>query len=123
MSDFRHEVRKFLAFSKQHLLADARTTPEQYEALLAIRICEQPPCIGDLAERLQVKHHTAISTVNALAKRKLIKRVRSTRDRRKVHLHLTPAGRELVETLAARHRPEIRTRVAQITRPLEILSR
>src|ERR1700686_5553126 len=37
LASFRYAMRKFLRFSKEELAARAALTPEQYEALLAIR--------------------------------------------------------------------------------------
>src|SRR6202007_1349135 len=68
---FRYAMRKFLRFSKEILTARARLTPEQYEALLAIktRSGSNGMTVGELSERLQVKHHTAVSLLDKLVAR------------------------------------------------------
>jgi DNA-binding MarR family transcriptional regulator len=112
LASFRYAMRKFLRFSKEELAARAKLTPEQYEALLAIRAFapKRGLTIGELSERLQVKHHTAISLVDKLAARNLIVRRPSTDDRRVVCVQLTRKGRGMLASVAAIHRRELKTR-------------
>ena len=116
LADFRFGLRKFLRFSKEYLIGEADLTPEQYEALLAIRAFpgKNGLLIGELSHRLQVKHHTAVSLAEKLVRRKLVSRRRGTSDRRKVYLRLTGSGTTLVARLARRHRDELRTLVDEL---------
>jgi DNA-binding MarR family transcriptional regulator len=116
LARFRYAMRKFLRFSKTALEAEAALTPEQYEALLALKAFGSSTGlnIGELSERLQVKHHTAVSLVVRLVARKLIARKPGARDRRQVNLKLTVAGDSLLARVAAIHRQEIRTRSAEM---------
>lgn len=109
MASFRYAMRKFLRFSKDYL-AHSRLTPEQYEALLALRGLgqEEGVSVGQLSERLQVKPHTAVALTNKLVARKLITKERTPRDRREARVRLTRAGLELLEQVAATHREVIR---------------
>ena len=124
LGDFRYAMRKFLRFSKD-VLADAKLTPEQYEALLAIKV--RTPAngltVGDLSERLQVKHHTAVSLIDKLAARKLVARTRSNDDRRHVHLKLTERGDSILKNLAAIHRSEMRRRSSEMIAALRRLQK
>jgi DNA-binding MarR family transcriptional regulator len=54
---------------------------------------------SELTERLGTTQPATVATVDSLEKRRLIKRVRSTEDRRVVHLYLTAKGRALRDTL------------------------
>lgn len=119
---FRYGMRKFLRFSRD-LLAEERLTPEQYEALLAVKTQggTRGLNIRDLSERLQVKHHTAVSLVNKLVARKLVTKKRAAQDRREMHLTLTPAGDSTLAQLAAIHRREIRKRGPELIDVLERL--
>ena len=58
LASFRYAMRKFLNFSKQALLVEGELTPEQYEALLALKAFGGPSglTISELSERLQVKN-------------------------------------------------------------------
>ena len=111
LAGFRYGLRKFLRFSKDFLAREAKITPEQYEALLAIKAFsnKQGLSVGELSERLQVKHHTAVSLVDKLALRRLVSRTRSAPDRRKVYVQLTPSGTSLIARLAVVHRDRLRT--------------
>ena len=123
LATFRYAMRKFLRFSKEELKAKAELTPEQYEALLAIRAFapKRGLTIGELSERLQVKHHTAISLVDKLEARALIVRRPSTEDRRVVCVQLTRKGRGMLASVAAIHRRELKTRSPEMIEALERL--
>lgn len=108
LAAFRYQVRKFLRFSKD-LLSAEDLTPDQYQALLAIRAFsdQQKLSIRDLAEQLQVRHHSTVGIVDQLVSRAAVVRQVSPDDRRKVLLTLTPKGEELVARLAPPHRQEL----------------
>src|SRR6476469_1098991 len=76
LANFRYSMRKFLSFSRRVLKTEAGLTPEQYEALLALKACslKNGLTIGQLSERLQVKHHTAVSLVNRMEEVGLVRR-------------------------------------------------
>jgi len=124
LADFRYLLRKFLRFSKD-FLRSAGLSPEQYEALLAIKASATSSglTILHLSERLQVKHHSAVNTVDRLAERKLITRQTSATDRRQRHLKLTDRGEKLIEELAAVHRKEMRSRSPEMIKALQRLRR
>jgi len=54
---------------------------------------------SELSERLGTTQPATVATVDSLEKRRLIKRVRSTNDRRMVQLYLTAKGRTMRDTL------------------------
>ena len=112
LAAFRYAMRKFLRFSKRTLAAEAGLTPEQYEALLALKAFGRSSgfTITDLSERLQVRHHTAVSLVDKLAAVGLVRRQQDTRDRRRVHVRLTAAGSRVLAKVAVLHRREMRLR-------------
>jgi len=109
-------MRKFLRVIKDVLAARAKLTPEQYEALLAIKSSSgvNGMTVGEISERLQVKHHTAVSLLDRLEARKLATRKRSTADKRNVNVQLTKAGASLLARLAAIHHRELQQRTPEI---------
>ncbi len=109
MAEFRHQIRRFLRFS-EHAAREAGLEPQQYQLLLAVKGLPNgdKPRIGDIAERLQIQHHSTVELVDRLSKRSLIRRRRSDNDRREVLLELTPKGERLLQELAVHHRNEIR---------------
>ena len=106
---FRYEIRKFLAFS-EHAAREAGIQPKQHQLLLAVRGLPEGarPTIGTVAERLCVKHHTAVALIDALEKQGLLQRDRSSADRREVLLVLTPKGDAVLLRLSALHREQLR---------------
>ena len=84
LAAFRYAMRKFLSFSRRALAEEAQLTTEQYEALLALKAFSGDTglSIRDLSERLQVKHHSAVSLVDKLEGLHFVRRVQGTADRR-----------------------------------------
>jgi len=120
LAAFRYALRKFLRFSKRSLAAEANLTPEQYEALLALKAfsIEAGLTIGDLSERLQVKHHTAVSLVDKLEALRFVRRTHGTVDRRQVFVSLTTAGSRVLAKVAVLHRREMRIRSPEMIEAL-----
>jgi DNA-binding MarR family transcriptional regulator len=120
MANFRHGLRKFLRFSKD-FVAEVDLTPEQYEALLALKAFspKQGLVIRELSECLQVKHHTAVSLIDRLSWRKLVTRKRDVNDRRKVHVRLTASGAALLGRLAIVHRDALGKLVPELSAALK----
>jgi DNA-binding MarR family transcriptional regulator len=108
LADFRYEIRRFLNFSEQ-AAREAGIEPHQHQALLAIKGLPigQKATVGTLAERLQVKHHTAVELINRLQAKKLIRRSRNGADRREVMLALTSRGERVLAALTLAHWAEL----------------
>jgi DNA-binding MarR family transcriptional regulator len=109
MAEFRYQIRRFLRFS-EHAAREAGLEPQQYQLMLAVKGLPdgEKPRIGDVAERLQIQHHSTVELVDRLSKRSLVRRRRSENDRREVLLELTAKGERLLQELALHHRSEIR---------------
>jgi DNA-binding MarR family transcriptional regulator len=125
LASFRYALRKFLSFSRSALAEEAQLTPEQYEALLALKAFSGNTglTISDLSERLQVKHHSAVSLVDKLEGIRFVRRVRGTVDRRHVFVNLTPAGSRILAKVAMLHRGEMRARSPEMIEALLRLQR
>ena len=67
------------------------------------------PTIGELAERLQIQHHSAVELVNRLAATGYLRRTRGGEDRREVLVSLTPRGEKVLRKLSLHHRAELRS--------------
>ncbi|HYL68207.1 MAG TPA: MarR family winged helix-turn-helix transcriptional regulator [Candidatus Limnocylindria bacterium] len=108
LADFRYEIRRFLNFSEQAARA-AGVEPQQHQALLAIKglPLNREATVGHLAERLQIRPHTAVELAIRLERKKLIRRSRNSADRRQVFLRLTPRGERLLQNLSESHRAEL----------------
>jgi DNA-binding MarR family transcriptional regulator len=123
LAELRYLGRKFLRFSKDWLRANAGLTPEQYEALLAIKASSSSDglTISQLSERLQVRHHSAVNIVDRLTERKLVRRETGEADRRQRHVQLTAKGEKLIQELASMHYKELCNRSKEMIEALERL--
>jgi DNA-binding MarR family transcriptional regulator len=108
LSEFRYLIRCFLEFS-QNAARAAGLAPRQHQALLAIRGYPGGGLIavGDLAERLRVKHHSAVELIDRLAAAGLVKRVVDPADQRRVLLKLTSRAEKYLAELSAAHLGEL----------------
>ncbi|HEX4631611.1 MAG TPA: MarR family winged helix-turn-helix transcriptional regulator [Chthoniobacterales bacterium] len=120
LAAFRYAMRKFLRFSKNTLASEAGLSAEQYEALLALKAfgSSRGITITDLSERLQVRHHTAVSHVDKLEAGGLVRRGQDTHDRRRVYVRLTAAGSRVLAKVAGIHRREMRLRSPEMIEAL-----
>lgn len=123
LASFRYLLRRFLRFSKDLLQAE-QLTPDQYQALLAIRAWPggSQLSVRELAEQLQVKHHSTVGIVDQLVTRGLLAREVAAADRRKILLSLTKKGDSLVGRLAPLHSEELCRLRAEMVKALESLS-
>ena len=107
LAEFRFLIRRFLGFSEQ-AAHDAGLTPRQHQALLAIKgFPGETIAIHDLAERLCVRHHSAVELVDRLEEAGLVRRVQDEADRRRVQLQLTAAAERRLAGLSAIHLEEL----------------
>ena len=108
LADFRYELRCFLRYSEQ-VTRRHGVTPLQYQLLLQVKghSSREQATIGELAERLQAKHHGAVALVSRCEEAGFVTRRVSKADRRVVLVKLTPQGKRLVERLARLHRNEL----------------
>ena len=118
LAEFRYLLRQFGAFSED-AARDAGLTAQQHQALLAIKGFpgREAATVGELAERLNLKHHSVVGLVDRLAGRGLIHREPDKSDRRRVMLLLTPKAETLLLGLSLAHRDELR-RLAPLLREL-----
>jgi len=109
LAEFRYTLRQFLRFSED-AANGAGISPQQHQALLAIRGFggESGFSVGDLAERLQIRHHSAVGLVDRLVAHGLVVRAAASDDRRKVRLELTGEGQAILSQLSSAHRQELR---------------
>lgn len=85
---------------------DADVTLPQYRALVVLA-SHGPQRVIDIATELAVNPSTATRMCDRLARKGLIRRYRSTTDRRALRLTLTPAGRHLIQEVTRRRRDEL----------------
>lgn len=106
---FRTRLREFDQWSRA-AAEEQGLTHAQHQLLLAIRGHRGPdgPTIGDVAQYLLVKHHTASELVSRAQDLGLVERQRDVQDSRRVHLRLTEKGNDILQRLTAVHLEEVR---------------
>lgn len=109
LAEIRYNIRRFLR-SSEVILRTEGLKPQQYQLLLAVKGLPQgqEATISQVAERMQLQHHSTVELTDRLSVRGLIKRKRAGQDRRQVLLELTPKGDKLLRQLATLHRDELR---------------
>ena len=124
LSEFRYQIRLFLNGSEE-AARNAGLEPQQYLLLLALRglPLDREASIRELAERMQLRHHSVVELVDRLERRLLLRRERSRNDRRQVILHLTPRGEKILTRLAKQRIAELRTAAPALVRALTAVIR
>ena len=122
LAALRYALRRFVHFSEdaaQH----AGLTPQQHQALLAIKGFpgRDQVTVGELAERLQVRHHSAVGLADRLVAERLVTRAVDEADRRRVYLKLTSRGEAVLEQLSAAHKEQLRRLRPELKELLERL--
>jgi DNA-binding MarR family transcriptional regulator len=85
---------------------DADVTLPQYRTMIVLA-SRGPQRITDIATELGVNPSTGTRMCDRLVRKGLVRRYRSTADRRAVRLTLTPPGRALVEQVTRRRRDDL----------------
>ena len=122
LAEFRYQIRRFLHFSEQAARA-AGIEPQQHQLLLALKGLPErkQTTIGELAQRLQLQHHSTVELVDRLEKRDLVQRCRDEGDQRRVLVSLTPQGEEVLRELSFEHRDELRSNGPALVQALNAL--
>jgi len=110
LAEFRYQIRKFLHFSEQ-AVKQAGLERGQYQLMLAIKGMPAGvrPRVREMANRMQIRHHSTVELLNRLEARGYVRRERAQNDRREVLLALTPKGERILGELALHHHEELRT--------------
>jgi DNA-binding MarR family transcriptional regulator len=118
LAEFRYRLRRYLRFSEE-LTRKKGITPLQYLLLLQIKGFpgREWATVGELAERLQAKHHGVVSLISRCQAAGLVRRSISRSDRRRVEVQLTRKGGECLERLARLHRVELLSSQGKFTVP------
>ena len=122
LAEFRYQLRRFMRFSEQAARA-AGLEPQQHQLMLAIKglPVDKIASIGELAERMQLQHHSTVELINRMVERGLIERRRDANDQRRVLISLTTYGDELLKELSLLHRTELRTTKPALFQALNVL--
>jgi DNA-binding MarR family transcriptional regulator len=113
--DFEHllalrtGLRRFFHWSEQQAKR-VGITPSQHQLLLAIRGHADPsgPTVGDVADYLVLRHHSAVGLIDRAVAAGLVVRAPDPGSRSSVRLALTPVGLDKLDVLSETHLDELR---------------
>jgi DNA-binding MarR family transcriptional regulator len=113
---FRNELRRFLRWSEDRA-QEAGLTPALHQLLLVVRGHPDPagPTIAQVAEALQMRHHSAVELTQRAQATGLLDRERDNADHRRVHLTLTDHGARQLEALTRQHLPRVQALASALT--------
>jgi DNA-binding MarR family transcriptional regulator len=108
LAELRFRLRTFIAFSESEARA-VGLEPRQHQLLLALRglPAGTRPTVGALAERLILKHHTAVELIDRLERLGLVERQGDPADGRVALVVITARGRGMLDRLSMSHRSEL----------------
>ncbi len=116
--EFRDGLRRFLSWSEEQA-REVGLTAAQHQLLLAIRghAGDDVPTVGDIADHLMLRHHSAAELIGRAESMGLVERRRDDTDHRVVRLRLSVDGQSRLDALSAQHLDELR-RLAPSMRPI-----
>lgn len=108
LARFRFGIRRYLRFSEQAVRRHG-LTPQQYQLLLALKGFpgREWATLTELADRLQLRHHSVVELVNRAQAQDLVTRTSDPADARVVRVELTRHGERALARLSALHRDEL----------------
>jgi DNA-binding MarR family transcriptional regulator len=118
LARFRFAIRRYLR-SSEEIVRGHGVTPQQYQLLLALKGFpgREWATVRELAERLQLRHHSVVELVNRAQDQDLVQRTAHPDDGRAVRVTLTAQGDDLLARLAVLHRDELRRMESALSPP------
>ena len=109
LARFRFGIRRYLRFSEETVRRRG-LAPQQYVLLLALKGYpgRDWATVRELADRLQLRHHSVVELVNRVQAQGLVERAVHPDDARAVRVLLTADGEAVLDRLSALHRDELR---------------
>jgi DNA-binding MarR family transcriptional regulator len=118
LARFRFGIRRYLRFSEETVRRHG-VTPQQYQLMLALKGFpgRDWAVVRELADRLQLRHHSVVELINRAQHQGLVQRTADPDDARAVRVFLTDEGELLLGRLSALHRDELRRMDAALALP------
>lgn len=122
LAELRYRIRMFLREGDATALSEG-LEPQQYQMLLAVRGLQngESATVGALAERLAIKHHSAVELIDRLERRRLVKRDRDKQDRRQVRVSLLARGERALANVVNERISELRSNGVALIEAIEKL--
>jgi DNA-binding MarR family transcriptional regulator len=118
LAQFRFGIRRYLRFSEETVRRDG-LTPQQYQLLLVLKGFpgRDWATVREVADRLQLRHHSVVELVNRAQGEGLVERASDPQDGRVARVLLTGKGEDVLARLSALHRDELRRMQAVLALP------
>jgi DNA-binding MarR family transcriptional regulator len=118
----RDGLRRFQRWSEQ-LAIEAGVTPAHHQLLLVVKGHggSEGPTIGDVADHLLLKHHSAVELVDRCERAGLATREHDAGDHRRVLVSLTAAGEDVLRRLSEVHEDELTSLAPHLIGALEAI--
>jgi DNA-binding MarR family transcriptional regulator len=123
LAEFRYELRRFLLFSECAAF-EAGLQPQQHQLLLQVAGAPENTAvtISYAAERLGLKHNSAVELVDRSEREGLLERTTDVDDKRRAILRITRKGRLVLGRLAGDHAKELNELAPRLTKALKHIS-
>jgi DNA-binding MarR family transcriptional regulator len=120
LAEFRFELRRFLQFSESAAL-ETGLQPQQHQLLLQVAGAPVGAAvtIAYAAERLGLKHNSAVELVDRSEREGLLTRTEDAADRRRAILRVTRKGKQVLGRLAGDHALELNERLPRLVKALK----
>ena len=123
LAEFRFELRRFQHFSETAAF-EVGLHPQQHQLLLQILGAPEGTVatIAYAADRLGIKHNSAVELVNRSQQEGLLIRRADSGDRRRAVLQITRKGKHLLDRLAGDHARELNELAPRLVNALRQIS-
>ena len=122
LAEFRYRLRRFLSFSEMASEA-VGISAQQYQVLQVVAAVPtgQESSISYIAERMVVRHNSAVELVDRAEKAGLVRRVADESDHRRSLVEITSRGAEVLSQLVEQHLIEVEAEGPELARTLQRL--
>ena len=122
LAEFRYRLRKFLSFSEM-AAESVGISAQQYQLLQVVAAVPegQERSISYIADRMMVRHNSAVELVDRAEKSGLVRRIADESDHRRSLVTITERGGELLTLLVGQHLTEVESDGPELIRALRTL--
>ena len=122
LAEFRYQIRRFLHFSEKAARSSG-VNPQHHQLLLALKGLPAGvlPTVTEIADRLQIRQHSAVELTNRLIERGLVQKHQDSQDHRRMLLEITPRGETVLRKLSLIHRAQLESAGKDFIRALQKL--
>ena len=122
LAEFRYQIRRYIRFAEQ-AARSVGVEPQHHQLLLTVKGMPEGKraTVGEIAERLQIQHHSTVELIDRLVERGLVSRQRDEEDQRRVLISLTTQGEEILHQLSQLAVAELRLAGPALVKALNTL--